>query len=106
MYMNHQACWALFQMTAFIVPDVQSNDDTSQYDKYADSVEESGPLLNHQKDQEVALITLMTILIPGPSSTFRCGPLVRHTCVSAHNVQLLNAPSSAACSLSQLFGGF
>jgi len=41
------------QMTAFIVPDVQSNDDTSQYDKYADSVEESGPLLNTQKDQEL-----------------------------------------------------
>ena len=41
------------QMQAFIVPDVVSNDDTSQYDKYADSVEESGPLLNAQKDLEV-----------------------------------------------------
>ena len=40
-------------MQAFIVPDVQSNDDTSQYDKYADSVEESGPLLNAQKDAEL-----------------------------------------------------
>ena len=41
------------QMQAFIVPDVQSNDVTSQYDKYADSVEESGPLLNAQKDAEL-----------------------------------------------------
>lgn len=41
------------QMDAYIVPDVSSNDDTSQYDKYADSVEESGPLINSTKDQEV-----------------------------------------------------
>ena len=41
------------QMDAYIVPEVTSNDDTSQYDKYADSVEESGPLLNASKDQEL-----------------------------------------------------
>jgi len=40
-------------MDAYIVPDVSSNDDTSQYDKYADSVEESGPLINSTKDQEL-----------------------------------------------------
>eukprot|EP00967_Tisochrysis_lutea_P005772 scaffold6845_cov41-Tisochrysis_lutea.AAC.3 len=39
-------------MQAFIVPDVNSNDDTSQYEKYADSIEESGPLLNPAKDAE------------------------------------------------------
>ena len=33
--------------------EVSSNDDTSQYDKYADSVEESGPLINSTKDAEL-----------------------------------------------------
>ena len=32
---------------------VSSNDDTSMYDKYADSVEESGPLINSTKDAEL-----------------------------------------------------
>merc|ERR1719171_1125757 len=41
------------QMDAYIVPEVTSNDDTSQYDKYADSVEESGPLINSAKDAEL-----------------------------------------------------
>merc|ERR1712085_118194 len=41
------------QMDAYIVPEVSSNDDTSQYDKYADSVEESGPLINSTKDAEL-----------------------------------------------------
>ena len=40
------------QLEAFIVPEVKSKDDTSQYDNYADSVEESGPLLNPTKDAE------------------------------------------------------
>ena len=41
------------QMAATIVPDTNSPDDTGQYDRYADSVEESGPLLNVSKDQEL-----------------------------------------------------
>ena len=41
------------QMVATIVPDTNSPDDTGQYDRYADSVEESGPLLNVSKDQEL-----------------------------------------------------
>ena len=40
-------------MAATIVPDTNSPDDTGQYDRYADSVEESGPLLNVSKDQEL-----------------------------------------------------
>ena len=40
-------------MDAYIVPECRSADDTSQYDTYADSVEESGPLLNASKDQEL-----------------------------------------------------
>ena len=41
------------QMDAYIVPECRSADDTSQYDTYADSVEESGPLLNASKDMEL-----------------------------------------------------
>jgi len=40
------------QMEAYIIPAVTSNDDTSQYDKYADSVEESGPMLDASTDKE------------------------------------------------------
>jgi len=40
------------QSTAYIVPDVKSLDDTSQYDKYADSIEESTPQLTEQQDKE------------------------------------------------------
>jgi len=38
---------------AYLVPEVSGENDTSQYDNYADSVEESGPLLNAGKDAEL-----------------------------------------------------
>ena len=41
------------QLEAYIVPNVTSYQDTSQYDKYADSVEESGPLLSTARDEEL-----------------------------------------------------
>eukprot|EP00965_Chrysotila_dentata_P036774 1223832-Pleurochrysis_carterae.AAC.1 len=40
-------------MEAFITCNVKSQDDTSLFDKYTDSVEESGPLINPAKDKEV-----------------------------------------------------
>ncbi len=41
------------QMEAFIIPEVSAQDDTSQYDKYADSIEESGPLLSSSRNEEL-----------------------------------------------------
>uniref|UniRef100_A0A7S4B5K6 AGC-kinase C-terminal domain-containing protein n=1 Tax=Chrysotila carterae TaxID=13221 RepID=A0A7S4B5K6_CHRCT len=41
------------QMEAFITCNVKSQDDTSLFDKYTDSVEESGPLINPAKDKEL-----------------------------------------------------
>lgn len=45
---------ALFnkQLEAPLVPDVSSHNDTSQFDKYADSIEEPGALLDSEKDKE------------------------------------------------------
>ena len=40
-------------MEAFITPKVSASDDTSNFDVYPDSVEESGPLINGVKDKEV-----------------------------------------------------
>ena len=77
------------QMQAFIVPDVQSNDDTSQYDKYADSVEESGPLLNAAKDAEV--------LAHATHNT----PKTAHPHTPAPHLRDSGRPDSR-----QLFGGF
>ena len=37
-------------MEPYIAPDVSSSDDTSHYEKFADSIEESGPLLAITKD--------------------------------------------------------
>jgi serine/threonine protein kinase len=41
------------QITAYIIPDVASNDDTSQYDKYADSVEGDTACLSADVDKEL-----------------------------------------------------
>jgi len=54
---NRGLNWAALynkQLQAFIVPDVKSNDDTSQYDTYADSLDEDGGArLNPEKDREL-----------------------------------------------------